>query len=314
MKWAPLYGLLAGMLLEPSVNAATPLTLPSENRIQPSSLELERKTEPWCPADCAVAVPFVASYQKGRERLVFVGVRHAFNPHDPTMRAVAAGFTMILPNVVIVEGFPTAMGENPPPLVEEARRNGTPNADEFARMEPMFAASIALKRGIPFVGGEPTEDEDIRLLKEKGFTEAEIAFSSLAGWYSQALRSGEIPDTSFESLTKTYPRLAQKVRDQTHLEPPPLNEFRQQYRQLYGVDIVGDRQFVLRTDIRDTTRHGQQGTVSMMTRDRHLLGLIEQQLADRQSVLVVYGGSHWATLSEALEERLGKPTVRPFLK
>jgi hypothetical protein len=98
------------------------------------------------------------------------------------------------------------------------------------------------------------------------------------------------------------------------LDSPSLDEFRQRYRDMYGVDIVGDDQFPLRIDVGDTTRHGQQSSVDMMTRDRHLLGLIEQQLAQRHSVVVVYGGSHWSTLSAALEERLGKPKVRPFLE
>jgi len=109
MRNKPVYGLLIGMLIEASVNAATPFTLPSEDRIQTSSLELERRTEPWCPGDCAVGVPFVASYRNRAERLVFVGVRHAFHPNDPTMRAVTAGFARIKPNVIIVEGFPTSM-------------------------------------------------------------------------------------------------------------------------------------------------------------------------------------------------------------
>ena len=68
---------------------------------------------------------------------------------------------------------------------------------------------------------------------------------------------------------------------------------------MYGVDIVGDDKFPLRIDVGDTTRHGQQSSVDMNTRDRHLLGLIEQQLAKRHSVLVIYGGSHWSTLSAA---------------
>lgn len=54
--------------------------------------------------------------------------------------------------------------------------------------------------------------------------------------------------------------------------------------------------------------------MNMMTRDQHLLGLIEQQLPERHSILVVYGGSHWATLSAALQARLGRPKIRPFLK
>jgi hypothetical protein len=319
MRRKCLWGLLVGVLMEDSVNAATPVTLPSEDRILPSSLELERRTQPWCPGDCAVFVPFVASYRNGTERLVFVGARHAFHPNDPTMRAVAVGFAKIQPRVVIVEGFPTAMGENPPALVAEAHRYGAPDADEFARAESMYAASIALVRGIPFLGGEPTREEENQVLKTKGFTNADIAFSALLGGVSQALRSGEISDTSPGSLAKIYPRLAQGLKEPMdhggwNLDAPSLDEFRQRYRDMYGVDLVGDDKFPLRIDVGDTTRHGQQSSVDMMTRDRHLLGLIEQQLAERHSVLVVYGGSHWSTLSAALEERLGKPKVRPFLK
>ena len=319
MRKTRLWGAFLGMVMEVSVYAATPFTLPSEDRILPSSLELERKTEPWCPGHCAVGVPFVARYRKGAERLVFVGARHAFRPNAPTMRAVDEGFAEIQPNIVIVEGFPTAMGENPPPLVAEAHRYGAPDADEFARGEPMYAASIALKRGIPFLGGEPTREEQIQVLKAKGFTDADLAFSALLGEFSQALRSGDIPDTSTGSLAKDYPRAAQALKlpldhGGWNLDAPSLDEFRQRYRDIYGVDLVGDHEFPLRIDVGDTTRHGQQSSVDMITRDRHLLGLIEQQLAERHSVLVVYGGSHWATLSAALEKRLGKPKVRPFLK
>ncbi len=194
--------MLVGMLVKTSAVAETPFKLPSEDRVLPSSLDLERKVEPWCPGDCAVIVPFVASYRKGKERLVFVGVRHAFSPNDPTMRAVAAGFAMIHPNVVIVEGFPTVMGENPPPLVAEAQRYGAHDANEHDRGEEMYAASIALVRGIPFVGGEPTREEENQALKAKGFTDADVAFTYLLGRFSGALRSGDIPGTSRESLAK----------------------------------------------------------------------------------------------------------------
>ncbi|MGB6605003.1 MAG: hypothetical protein WBE65_12000, partial [Steroidobacteraceae bacterium] len=179
----------------------------------------------------------------------------------------------------------------------------------------------ALTRGIPFLGGEPTREEENQVLKAKGFTDADMAFSALLGGFSQALRSGEIPDTSPGSLAKVYPRLARSVkappdRGGWNLNAPSLDEFRKRYREMYGVDIVGDERFPLRIDVvvDDNTRHGQQSRVDMMTRDQHLLGLIEQQLAERRSVLVVYGGSHWSTLSAALEGRLGKPKIRPFLK
>jgi hypothetical protein len=320
MRKSRLWAMVVGMAMEGAVHAGPAFTLPDEDRVLESSVELERKVEPWCPGDCSVGVPFVASYWKGAERLVFVAAHHAFNPNAPTMRAVKEGFAEIQPKVVILEGFPTVMGENPPPLVEGARRYGAPDADEYGRGEGMYAASTALKRGIPFLGGEPTREEQMQVLKAKGFTDADVAFGYLAGGFSRALRSQDIPDTSVASLEKFYPRVAQNLKlPMDHggwaLDAPSLEEFRRRYRQLYGVDIVGDKGFPLRIDVTlDKTRNGEQARFDMKTRDRHLLGLIEQQLIERHSVLVVFGGSHWATLSTALEERLGTPKVTPFPK
>jgi hypothetical protein len=230
----PTYGLL-GIMICASVNAAPPVTLPSEDLIQPSSIELERRVEPWCPGDCAVGVPFVASYRKGNERLVFVGAHYAFEPNSPTMRVVKAGFNQFLPKVAILEGFPTVMGENPPPLVVEVRRYGTSDADESARSEATYAASLALAQGIPFIGGEPTRKEQTQVLKAKGFTDADLAFSGLLGAYSQALRSGDMPDMSAESLTKMSSRLAENLkappnRGGWNLDAPYLLNFRERYK------------------------------------------------------------------------------------
>jgi hypothetical protein len=314
-----LWSLLTGALLGAAVRAGTTFVLPSENRILPWSLELERKTEPWCPGDCALAVPFVARYRRATEQLVFVGVRHSVVRNDPTMRAVEAGFAAIRPEVVILEGFPTVMGENPSPLVAEARRHASTDADDYARSEAMLAATLALSRGVPFLGGEPTREEERQVLKTKGFTDADIAFSWMLGGFAGALRSGDIPDTSIASLEKVYPRVAESLRQPTdqggwHLDAFSLDAFLKRYRDTYGIDITHDNRFPLRTDIVDPTRHGQQSRVDNMTRDRHLLGLIEQQLTVRREVLVVYGADHWSDLSMALEKRLGKPSVTPFLK
>ena len=318
-KWC-LSLVMVGMSTEALVHAGPAFTLPDENRVLESSVELERKVGPPCPGDCAAGVQFVARSQKGAERLVFVSARHAFNPNAPTMRAVKEGFAEIQAKVVILEGFPTVIGENPPPLVEMARRYGAAEADEYGRSEGMYAASIALMRGIPFMGGEPTREEQMQVLKTKGFTDADIAFGYLAGGLSQALRSHDIPDTSVASIEKFWPRDVENLKLPTDhggwgLDAPSLEEFRQRYRQLYGVDIVDDKELPLRIDVAlDKTRNGQQTRVDMKTRDRHLLGLIEQQLSERHSVLVVFGGSHWATLSAALETRLGKPKITPFFK
>jgi hypothetical protein len=312
--------MLASLTTIASVRAAPPSALPSEDHIQPSSLELEQRVEPWCPGDCAVTVPFVAIYRNGIERLVFVASHHTFQPADPTMRAVEFGFNRIRAKVVILEGFPTVMGENPPQLVAEVHRYGTRDADEYSRGEGAYAGSLALARGVPFIGGEPTREEQNEVLKAKGFTDADLAFNGLLGAYSQALRSGDMPDMTAGTMAKIYPSLADNLkapinRGGLNLDAPSLAEFQERYKEMYGVDIAGDGEFPARIDVvNDVTRNGQQSKVNMMTRDRHLLGLIEKQLSEKHSVLVVYGGSHWATLSAALQERLGRPRITPFLK
>ena len=67
--------------------------------VLPLSEELVRRTQPWCPSNCEFAIPFVAIYQRGNEKLVFVGTRHAYEPNSPTMRAVEEGFSRIAPVV-----------------------------------------------------------------------------------------------------------------------------------------------------------------------------------------------------------------------
>ncbi len=76
MRKGQLLTLLVGIMVEASVHAAAPFTLPSEDRIQPSSSELERRVKPRCPGDCAVGLPFVASYRNRTERHGFGSVTH----------------------------------------------------------------------------------------------------------------------------------------------------------------------------------------------------------------------------------------------
>jgi hypothetical protein len=300
-------GLAAGLPVRGDCETAA-----KDDLVLPLSEELVRRTQPWCPNNCVDSIPFVATYQRGDEELVFVGVRHAYDPNSPTMRAVAQGFSRITPAVVVLEAFPTTMGENPPQLVEVAQRYGTAGAEGFARGETMYAASLALARGIPFLGGEPTQEEQLSGLRAEGFTDADIAFDAVLGWFGQSLGSKEVPDTSLASLNGIYPELVEVVRDQTGLEAPSLEEFRRRYKDLYGVDIVGDPQFARRINIGDTPARARIRVARTTIRDRHILSVIDKRLSQRRSVLVVYGGAHWSTLSAALEARLGKPEITPF--
>ncbi len=286
-----------------------------EGDILPLSFERDRQLQPWCPAPCEWLVPFTARYEKDDKTLVFVGVRHVFTPQNPTIRAVDAGFASIQPAIVIIEGPPTAMGESPTPIVEQVRLRGSLEADVFARGEPAYAASLAISREVPFLGGEPTRAELVEVLQRKGFKPSEIAFFGVLGLLSQALRSGELSSTNDPRLPDAYASWAEIFADQSQMTALSFEDFNARYQSLYAVALSQDTDPIKRIE-GETQPHAIESIrqAEVIARDEHLLATIEGQLASKKKVLIVYGGSHWTTLSQALERRLGKPVVQPFLE
>ncbi|MBS0380668.1 MAG: hypothetical protein JSS29_19470 [Proteobacteria bacterium] len=274
--------------------------------------DLDARLQPWCPKRCIEAVPFIARYRHGLRKLTFVAVHHAFDPSAPTMKAVRTAFSSSAAAIVILEGFPTAMGENPAPLVKAAQRYGTADADQFSRSEGMYAASLALARGIPFIGGEPSRTEEREGVIRSGFTDADFAFAYLVGTLGQSLRSGDLKAGDVTGAEANYSTAAQWLKDQYAITPPSWLQFQAQYREMFGVDWLNDA---------DATRRDEPGVASpvarlkqaqMHVRDEHLLRLIRDRLGSGESVLVVFGGSHWSTLSAALERAQGRPEIEVF--
>jgi hypothetical protein len=303
-------------LVTASVLVGQAQSAPSSERdaIPPYTPALERRLQPWCPGSCVTLIPFTATYRQNGRSLVFVGVRHVFTPNNSTLRAVDSGFAAASPAIVIVEGFPTAMGENPEPLVEEAHRRGTSEADDFARGEAMYAASLALRRGIPFVGGEPTRGDQTEALERRGYAPTDIAFAYLVGGLSQSLRSGDIAGTNDPKLGDAFAGWARGFADQYKLESLSFEDFLDRYRSVFGVDVTRDEKLSTRSEPGTESAVALLNQTDMTTRDQHILATIEKELALKKRVLVVYGGSHWTTLSQVLEKRYGKPVIKPFLK
>jgi hypothetical protein len=178
----------------------------------------------------------------------------------------------------------------------------------------VHAASLALNSGIPFIGGEPTRAQQSEVLERNGYTPADMSFAYLVGSLSQGLRSGDLSNTRDPRLPALFAGWAKGFSDQYRLQPLTLEEFAERYRSVFGVDYTEDPEVVERLEPGLTTLVGRLNQTDMIVRDEHILATIEQQLATRQRVLIVYGGSHWTTLSQALERRLGKPRIDVFVQ
>jgi hypothetical protein len=254
--------------------------------------------------------PFTAIYKKSGAVLAFVAADHVFTPKNSTVNSIAAAFAAATPALVILEGFPTAMGENPSPLVNEAQKRGTPSADGYSNSEAMYAASLALSHHVPFVGGEPTYGEQIDALVRKGFDLKDVAFAFLLRSLGQSIRSGEISGPKASGFEGVFERLSKAIAHDLGNQPMVYADFSSRYMAMFGVDIGDETKITERSDPGTSTLAAAILQADMTGRDEHLLATIEQALSSKKHVLVVYGHAHWTTLSTMLQGELGKPKIK----
>lgn len=289
---------IAAMILCASALRAQPPSIPAysqalEDRVGPHGRDVQ-----------------IAIYRRGEQVLVFVAAHHAFDHDNPTMRAVDAAYAIAAPRYVIVEGFPTALGENPAPIVALVRQHDKPDAPTFARSEPVHAAWLAMAHGVHFIGGEPTDAEQVDALVAKGYTRADIMFAYLVRDIGQSVRAGEIADAGDAKFADRFSFYAKADARDLHGQEMTLAEFAARYCAAFGMDYTADPKLEVEADPGLDTLVGHVLRDDMVVRDAHIFEAIKSALAAHHSVMIVYGGSHWTTLSAALEHWLGKPETR----
>ena len=272
--------------------------------VAPYTTELALSAEPY-------PFPYTAVHRKGARRLGFVAAAHTVDPASPTMQAIRAAFVDVRPAAVIVEGFPTEMGENPSVITEIVATGDQPDADPYARGEAAYAARLAMDAGVPFLGGEPTEAEQTRVLLAQGFDARDIFFTDLLKVLPQSIRGGEIsgPDDSrFENVFARWTISLAIERDDA--PEITIDEFEAWYLAQFGVDYRIDARFAERANPGAEDLVGRILRAQSLIRDRHLYGTIMNTLKRRERVLVVYGGSHRTSLARALTASLGPAELR----
>ena len=253
-------------------------------------------------------LPLVAIFQTGDMTLAFAAGKHVFTPDNNRLNSISAAFERAKPALVIVEGFPTAMGDDPPPLVAEVQKRSSVDADPYAKSEATFAASLALDHRIPFIGGEPTDGEKRDGLLKDGYKLSDIMFVYLVRDIEQSDRGGELSGTTDAKLPDVFNQYSSEEARSLGAPQMALPDFTKNYRKVFGVEFEHDSLFGKRADPATTTLVGKLLQAEMTVRDQHIYKTIMRELRTHRRVLIVYGGGHWPTLSGALEHALGKPS------
>jgi hypothetical protein len=271
--------------------------------VETYSAELARSSQPF---------PYIALHEQRGRRLGFVAADHTIDPASATMAAIRQAFEEVRPAKVIIEGFPTEMGESPGAIRDIVEEAHLPEGEPYGRGEAGYAARLAMAAGVPFIGGEPTESVQTQALLTQGFSARDIFFTDMLKLLPQSIRGGEISgpdDARFEDVFARWTVSLAIERE----NPPRLNldDFAEWYLDQYGVDYRIDARFEHRADPNAEGVVGRILRAQGLVRDRHLYGVIMEAVKKRERVLVVYGGTHHATLAPALTAALGPARLTP---
>lgn len=244
-------------------------------------------------------VPYILELASGKGRLVYFGARHTYDPNDPQLARIEKLWLMLEPDLAFFEG---ADPENIPAPVktrEEVVRGG----------EPGFVLFLASRDGVPVKTLEPSRRDEIALLLEKYSAEEVKVFyvlrqvpefksgqhdetiesytRNVLGWLSLSPELKGAPRTIAElkaSSARLFPQLADwREAPQTWFDPavsPPLTYLNHISRQLSEF------------------------------RDRHMLVLLTEQVAQGKRVFAAVGASHVVMQERALRGAIKQKRIR----
>lgn len=117
--------------------------------------------------------PELIVFQRGSQRLAFIGVHHDSNPASATHQLIADTLGFIPSRIVIVEGAPTSWGYNPQRLVDFAdEKPDSHGLLPSGETDP--AVRGALKAGGKLLGGEPNDADVRRIANDLGVTDEDL--------------------------------------------------------------------------------------------------------------------------------------------
>jgi hypothetical protein len=255
--------------------------------------------------------PFAAVYRVGKRRLVFVAANHENRNDSPTFRLIRDAYARFRFDTVIAEGFPTSRGPNPPSVRRYVLENGA-RADGFVEGGETVPAALGAEREHAMLWGGEADDVDVKdKVLAKGVSPEDILGFYVLRNIPQWIDEHRIENAGDPRLRPLVVEALASDRRTLGLPPsvlPGFAEWAAWYQALNGESIGPG--FV--TEEVGPLSNGTFGTNRIAyalsrVRDAYLHELIIKHLNARESVLVVFGGSHFMIQRPALDAVLGRP-------
>jgi hypothetical protein len=247
--------------------------------------------------------PYVAVFERGGKRLVFIAGDHKDGLQSPVAKMLRWAFKKYDPKAVVVEGL---SGDAP-----EELRKWLDDGEWFFKNKPgelaenYYPAVYAHQRGLPFAGGEPSRAESFAALKSRGYTAEDfVAQSAAANTGAYNINHPQTP----ESLAKALDGHLDEEAKALGLKGYSYADFTRWCRERAKLDKPAhllDKDDSRPYDGPDAHFLQKMAYELELVRETSIVRRIETMLRRHDRVLVVYGSGHLVRQRDVWKAALG---------
>lgn len=124
--------------------------------------------------------PYILDFRAGKGRLIFIGVKHTYDPTDPQLKIIKEMWHQAKPDVALVESRVSAYKGNP----EDVAKRG----------EPYFVLALARTHGVDIFSLEPSALAEGNALAKAESKERALLFLVIRGYQSYMRTNSEMSD------------------------------------------------------------------------------------------------------------------------
>ncbi|AIL13257.1 hypothetical protein IM40_06730 [Candidatus Paracaedimonas acanthamoebae] len=260
---------------------------------------------------------------KDNKELIFVACWHTNDINSPQHKRIKDIFQNEKPDIYIMEGFCSAReGVSP---VRLKKKSAEICEKKGKCQENLYAAYLATKYQVNFIGAELSEKEQIPLLKKYGYSREDVIFYLLVQQLPYFYRDGDFEthtqkfdSSSWENMCNAFlkNKIATWIEEKVYLD---YNDFLIWWKQRFGAPLNMEKEFSgWKKGCSFHESSNKEDALYTYTqrmaywfhnhRDNHLINVIKDSVSKNHKTLIVYGISHLSNLWERLVKAFGRPS------
>jgi hypothetical protein len=256
----------------------------------------------------------------GDKELIFIATHHSNDLKSPIHATIRDIFEKENPDIYIMEGFSSDREGISPDRLKKKSTDIFEKTGECG--ENLYAAYLATKANIPFIGAELPEDQNLELLKKKGFSFEDIVFYLLVQHLPYFFRDGDFETHTQQFTPLTWESMCNQLMQKTIAGwlnqdvKLTYQDFLQWWENHFHSPLDMQKEFGdwLRGTHYSQPNKSKEAPYTQQiaywwhkNRDDHIIGIIKAAVTQNKKTLVVFGSNHLRDLWERLIETYGEP-------